>query len=172
MKIAQQLWKKANISNIDFAFGKVRHTIVTHFHSKNPEFKECLAQQMQHSSTTASKYYKDLNKTKEAQENFQKFQEELKNPKQTKKSRKASVKICKSRRSLTSLERTKIRKYYQLLVDTNSIDLPLKMRKFKEFLPADFVDSVRDRMKTDGGDVPNINIMKIIYESVRSNYRK
>lgn len=78
LRITKNLWKKAKISNTDFAFGKVRHSIVTYVHSNKPDFKEHLAQQMLHSSNTASKYYRDLLNTMESQVNFQKINDELK----------------------------------------------------------------------------------------------
>lgn len=81
LSITKHLWKKSNISKTDFAFGKVRHTIVTHIHSTNSQYKERLAQQMQHSASTASKYYKDRNSTKQAQDNFTKVHDELNKPK-------------------------------------------------------------------------------------------
>lgn len=85
LRITKDFWKRTNISNFDFSFGKVRHAIVTHIHAKNPEFKESLAEQMNHSSATASKFYKDFTTTKVAQENFQKFYKQLHNAKKQKK---------------------------------------------------------------------------------------
>lgn len=77
LSITKHLWNKCKVSDVEYAFGKVRHCIVSYIHTHNPEFKEPLAQQMLHSSKTASKYYRDLLTTKESQINFLKIHEEL-----------------------------------------------------------------------------------------------
>lgn len=70
MKISKHLWKKVNITTKEFSFVKVRHSIVTNVHRKKSNLKDALTDQMQHSTRTASKYYKDFNTTKASQENF------------------------------------------------------------------------------------------------------
>lgn len=92
-------------------------------------------------------------------------------PKNKKKSQTTSPN--KSRRSLSGLEREKIRKLFRILIDSKSITLPLKIKTFKNLIPATLLEEVTERIYNECGEAPKMkDVTYMMFESVRACYRK